>query len=359
MKQLVSILIPAFNAEQWIGDCLESALAQTWPRKEIIVVDDGSRDSTLQVARCYTCANVQVTTQRNRGASAARNHALSLAQGDYIQWLDADDLLAPDKIARQLNDAEPGQYSSVLLSGAWSKFFYYPMKSKTTPHSLWRDHEPLEWLLRQANDNLWMALNSWLVSRKLTEMAGPWNENLSLNDDGDYICRVVSRAKSIRFIPEAKCYVRRVTSSVSSARTLTDGKLDSQLASIFSQIRSLRSMEDSQRVRAACLNMLQSWYHLFYPERPDSMRKMKLLATELGGSLHPPELRPKYRLLQKALGWRIAKKAMFLFPHFRFVLERAWERVICLPSSWKKGQRLLLHKQRRKTTQVNTPVHKK
>src|SRR5436309_10735842 len=89
---LVSILIPAYNAERWIADTVRSALAQTWPRREIIIVDDGSRDQTLQVAQQFASKNVSVVAQENQGASAARNKAFELCQGDYIQWLDADDL---------------------------------------------------------------------------------------------------------------------------------------------------------------------------------------------------------------------------------------------------------------------------
>src|SRR5262249_15570247 len=94
---LVSILIPAYNAEPWIADTLRSALAQTWPNTEIIVVDDGSRDETLKVARQFECAKLRVITHKNQGAAATRNVAFSLSRGEYIQWLDADDLLAPDK----------------------------------------------------------------------------------------------------------------------------------------------------------------------------------------------------------------------------------------------------------------------
>ena len=101
MKPLVSILIPAYNAAEWIAESLRSAMEQTWPRKEIIVVDDGSRDRTAEVARRFASNEVAVVSIENQGAAAARNHALQLAQGDYIQWLDADDLLAPDKIERQ------------------------------------------------------------------------------------------------------------------------------------------------------------------------------------------------------------------------------------------------------------------
>src|SRR5580658_7551096 len=99
---LVSILIPAYNSEEWITQTIRSALAQTWPRKEIIVVDDGSKDATVAIARQFEPLGVLVHAQKNQGASAARNKAFSLSHGAYIQWLDADDLLALDKITRQM-----------------------------------------------------------------------------------------------------------------------------------------------------------------------------------------------------------------------------------------------------------------
>src|SRR6266702_847709 len=102
MKPLVSILIPAYNAQEWISDTIESALDQTWPKTEIIIVDDGSTDQTLAVAKGFNSRGVQVVTQPNQGASAARNTAYALCQGDYIQWLDADDLLEPSKIEKQV-----------------------------------------------------------------------------------------------------------------------------------------------------------------------------------------------------------------------------------------------------------------
>src|ERR1700722_5430389 len=102
MKPLVSILIPAYNAQEWIVDTIRSAIAQTWQRKEIIVVDDGSSDGTAIVAQRFASKEVTVVSTENQGAAAARNRALQHCKGDYIQWLDADDLLARDKIERQL-----------------------------------------------------------------------------------------------------------------------------------------------------------------------------------------------------------------------------------------------------------------
>src|SRR5882724_4223522 len=98
MTPLVSILIPAYNAERWIAETIRSALKQTWRNKEIIVVDDGSTDGTLAIARRFEPKGVRAVTQPNQGAEAARNTASSLSRGDYIQWLDADDLLSRDKV---------------------------------------------------------------------------------------------------------------------------------------------------------------------------------------------------------------------------------------------------------------------
>ena len=130
MTPLVSILIPAYNAETWIADTIESAIAQTWPHKEIIVVDDGSTDGTLAIARQFESNEVRVVTQSNQGAAAARNKAFSLSRGDYIQWLDADDLLSPDKIAHQMRQRRRQGIERTLFSSPWASFRYRPSQSQ-------------------------------------------------------------------------------------------------------------------------------------------------------------------------------------------------------------------------------------
>ena len=139
MSELVSILIPAYNAERWIGDTIRSALGQTWPKTEVIVVDDGSQDDTLTIARGFESSVVQVVTQPNMGAAAARNRAMELAQGSYIQWLDADDLLAPDKVQHQMRIAEQRHDPRVLLSSPWAYFMYRPSAARFSPTPLWHD----------------------------------------------------------------------------------------------------------------------------------------------------------------------------------------------------------------------------
>ena len=98
----VSILIPCHNAAPWLATTLESALAQSWPHREIILVDDGSTDGSLALAQTFAGRGVRVFAQPNSGASAARNHAIRESHGDFLQFLDADDLISPGKLAAQL-----------------------------------------------------------------------------------------------------------------------------------------------------------------------------------------------------------------------------------------------------------------
>jgi glycosyltransferase involved in cell wall biosynthesis len=118
---LVSTIIPCYNAERWLAAAIDSALAQTHSRQEIIVVDDGSSDHSLAIAKPYARRGVQICVQSNRGAACARNHGLAVARGEYVQFLDADDLLAPDKIALQLARLAMAPAGSIA-SSEWARF---------------------------------------------------------------------------------------------------------------------------------------------------------------------------------------------------------------------------------------------
>ena len=98
---LISILIPCFKAERWIAQAIESALAQTWPEKEVIVVDDGSTDGSLEVIKSFG-DRIRWETGPNRGGNAARNRLLELARGEWLQYLDADDYLLSNKVTEQM-----------------------------------------------------------------------------------------------------------------------------------------------------------------------------------------------------------------------------------------------------------------
>ncbi len=317
MKPLVSILIPAYNSELMIADTIRSAIAQTWERKEIIVIDDGSKDRTAEVARRFASKEVVVVTVKNGGAAAARNHALRLYQGDYIQWLDADDLLSPDKIERQLAALDGVDRRRTLASSPWGYFHFRPHRARFIPNSLWHDLSPIEWLVRKMSQNLHMQTATWLTSRELADAAGPWDTRLLSDDDGEYFCRVLMASKGTRFVPEGKVFYRISPSNRLSYIGASDRKKDAMLCSMKLHIDYIRSLEDSEPVRKACVTYMQNWMDQFYPERPDIVAELQSMAAQLHGNLKMPRLRWKYAWMQPIVGWKAAKSAQMLLPQLK------------------------------------------
>ena len=328
MKPLVSILIPAYNAERWLGDTLRSAVGQTWDRKEIIVVSDGSKDRTEDVARSFESAGVITYTQNNQGAAATRNKAFSLCKGDYIQWLDADDLLAPDKISKQMEIAEKVQNKRLLISAEWAHFLYRPSRAKFIATGLWCDLPCAEWLMRKMEQNAYMQTATWLVSRELTETAGPWDTRLLGDDDGEYFCRVLLASEGVRFVPGAKVFYRQSGSTSLSYIGASDKKRDAQWISMKLHIGYLRSLNDSSRARNACVRYLQNWMVFFYPERLDLFRHANELASELGGQLEAPGFSWKYAWINSLFGWRLARRAQLSLPRLKWTLISFWDKTL-------------------------------
>ncbi len=280
----------------------------------------------MAVAKNFASRTVKVVSQRNQGAASARNHALSLAQGDYIQWLDADDLLAFDKVAEQMAMVEKGESARTLLSSGWAYFAWRTSRAKFSPTSLWCDLSPVGWLLRKMGENLHMQTATWLVSRELTEAAGPWDSRLLSDDDGEYFCRVILASDGIRFVPEGKVFYRVTPSNRLSFIGQSDQKKEAMSLSMQLHVKYIRSLEDSDRVRAACLRYLQNWLICFYPERPDIVEDLEELAGRLGGRLVAPRLRWKYAWIRSLFGWNSAKRAQFLLPQLKCSLVRSWDR---------------------------------
>lgn len=327
MAPLVSILIPAYNAERFIAQTIESALAQTWARKELIIVDDGSKDATAAIARRYASRSVLVVSQKNQGAAAARNKALSLSTGELIQWLDADDLLSANKVAVQV-EALRDAGKDVLASSGWGSFRARPSRARFVPTPLWQDLDPVEWMVRKWRHNLHMQTATWLVSRELTEAAGPWDSRLLGDDDGEYFCRVIVRAERVKFVPAGRVYYRISDASRLSYIGTSNRKMDAQFLGMEMQIGYLRSLEDSERVRRACVAWLQTWLVHFYPNRLDIVERAQQLARSLGGELQMPVLSWKYDWIRRGFGWPAAKQAQIRYNERKSYLLSSWDRAV-------------------------------
>jgi glycosyltransferase involved in cell wall biosynthesis len=308
MDPLVSILIPAYNSEKWIADTLRSAIGQSWSRKEIVVVDDGSIDRTLDVAKSFESKTVRVISQPNRGACAARNHAFAQCQGDFIQWLDADDLLAPDKISQQLKRFEKDGDTNILYSAGWGTFYYRPSKAKVTQTYLWQHLDPLDWLIYQiGNQRIWMHPSVWLVSRNVTERAGPWDERLLRNQDGEYFFRVVAESSQVKFVPESSGYYRRVNLD-SVSNNYSEAAQASLCLAGESCEKRLLSIEDSNRTRCACIRQYQDILSFLSPSAPHLIERIHRKIIELGGTVEPVSISWRLSLVRRVVGVRKADR---------------------------------------------------
>ncbi len=312
MPPLVSILIPCYNAAPWLAETLESALAQTWARCEIILVDDGSKDNSLEVALPFRERGVTVISQPNGGASAARNAALRACRGDWIQYLDADDLLAPDKITEQLKRAAQLPEDR-MLAGRWTRFTTDPAQARFEAEILSRDSAAVDWTILKLEENGMMHPAAWLSPRRLIDRAGPWDESLSLDDDGEYFTRLVLLSEGVSYCDAAVSFYRsQLAGSLSGLKS--ERAWDSSLRSLEATAAQLLGRENSARTRHACAVAMQRLIYDSYPRGARTRRRAYALVTQWGGA---PEIRPtggdRFRRLSRLLGWKLARRIQVAF----------------------------------------------
>jgi glycosyltransferase involved in cell wall biosynthesis len=339
MDPLVSILIPAYKAERFIADTIRSCLAQTWARKEIIVVDDGSPDNTFKVAKTLESKEVKVITQPNGGATTARNKAFANCQGDFIQWLDADDLLAPDKIATQLS-GERRDDRETMHNCKFGWFYARPTGSKVRPNALYRDYSARDWLLTALGTGAWVAPHTWLMSRQLAELAGPWDDRLRRcpNDDGEYFCRVVSKSRRVKFHDTVGCFYRTgMAGSLSHVRS--NAALTSIVLSVNLSIDHLLSLGGGPEAEQAAAGYLQYSVFCYQVTDPQIFQQFQARARTFGAELKPYQRRLSVRAAQRLLGSGIAEALRNRVFHAKLLSSRAQENLRGLVSGGAVRQR--------------------
>ncbi len=323
-KETVSILVPCYNDEAYVGDAIESALSQTWPECEVIVVDDGSTDDSLAVAQTYESDDVRVIAQRNQGASAARNRAFEAASGEYIQYLDADDLLHPRKIEAQvaaLQDAPSGVVS--VCSTVYFQDGTSPedgQRAQGDESIPWLTSEdPVQWLI-----NLWLPDNgwgmvqpgAWLTPRVVIEEAGPWREDLSLDDDGEFFMRVLLASRGVEYVGQGCVYYRQYNDTTRVSNLRSRDAVESWLRSIDSKREHLFPHTQDELREALAYGLARQYWSLAldaYPAYPDVAVRAEQRAADLG---HSVPLRTVSRNgwkgtvaqgVEVLLGWRAAR----------------------------------------------------
>lgn len=189
----VSILIPCFNAQRWIRQAIESALAQSWSDTEVIVVDDGSNDGSLDIIREFN-GRIRCESVRNAGANPARNRLLQLARGAWVQYLDADDYLLPDKIAAQARFLEDHPDTDVVF-GPVTLEHHERGGTRRELLAIPEPHDPwillARWYLPQTGAPLWR--------RQAIESAGGWKVDQPACQEHELYLRLLMAGKRFRY----------------------------------------------------------------------------------------------------------------------------------------------------------------
>lgn len=206
MNTLVSVIIPCFNAEKFIGETLESVMNQTYQEIEVIVVDDGSTDASGDILRSFQ-GSIRIEFLKHQGVSQARNHGIRLATGSFIQYLDADDLLTTDSLALKVKAAK--ENNSDVVYGYWQRLVEDKtgqfQKSEIVNRTLEDVHPDPE--IATMTD-FWAPPAALLYSRKIVDKIGSWNETLPVIQDARYLQDAALHKAKFSHVSQVTAYYR-------------------------------------------------------------------------------------------------------------------------------------------------------
>ena len=299
--------MPCYNAERYVGEAIESVLNQTYKNIELIVVNDGSTDRSGEVLERYKARGVKVFTEKCGNASRARNRAFREAKGEYVKFFDADDILSPEMVERQV-ERLAGREDCVAMS-EWGRFYNDDIKTfRPNPQSVWRDMGGVDWLVEAIRDaQPMMQAGMFLIPRQLIIRAGPWIENSSPIDDFEYFCRLFCEAKQVLFVGRTTlCYRSGIQNSLSRQKNREARQLQCE-SLILGTGYILKKRQDAE-ARLACANMCQHFLYDLYPKHPDLQERLRKRVQKCGGAQIKPSGGKYFQMLRPWIGWKLARR---------------------------------------------------
>lgn len=297
-QPLVSVVIPAYNAADTLPQTLDSIFAQTWPRVQIVVVDDGSRDDTAAVLAGYGARLTCETIPNSGGPSRPRNRGVALAGGEFIAFFDSDDLMEPDKLARavEIFARHPqvglvcSNFRSIDNAGAvlqedyladYRQFRAHLRPAAVADTGLLDAEDAFRELLR-AN---FVGTSSVVCRREVLQEAGPFDEEMKNGDDHDMWLRIARTGATMAFIDRV-LHAYRITPGGVTARG--PDRVPAMIRTLRNQIPHCRREEDRRFLQRKIreLHFVRGW------ELREAGRQAESIASyraglEIGWSLRP------------------------------------------------------------------------
>lgn len=301
----VSILIPCHNAERWIRAAIESALAQTYPHIEVIVVDDGSTDGSWPIINSFG-GRIRCETGPNRGSNPARNRLLEMASGEWVQYLDADDYLLPDKVAVQVQALESRPGVDVVYSPVVMEYCEDSAAGRQDVLPIPPPHDPwvllVRWLLPQTGAALWR--------RAAIVQVGGWKRDQPCCQEHELYLRLLKGRHVFEYSEYAGAVYRQWSTTTlcrrDPVRTIRRRLEVVRAAETFLQETERLTVERQNAIAHARLECARSLFNLNRPQALVVVRELQARHPQFRLPDAPP-FPPAYRMVYGLLGFEWAE----------------------------------------------------
>ena len=306
LTTLVSIIMPLYNAEKYVAEAIESVIAQTYTNWELIIVNDGSIDNSLAVAKQFENKKIKVFTQTNNGQCAANNFGFTQSIGKYIKFFDADDILGEHTLEFQVEAINKSETD--IATCTWGRFYNNDLGTfKYSKEEVWANLKPIEWLKKSwKNAQPMMQCGIFLIPRNVLIKSGLWVESLTLINDFEFFTRVILASENIKFTDEGCLYYRSGVLGTLSAQKNRDA-----VVSAFNSIRlgtkELLEFCTDNETSLCCANIWQNFVYEFYYTQPDLAKQAEQKIKALGGSNLKYQCGGYTKMLFNVVGWKVAK----------------------------------------------------
>jgi glycosyltransferase involved in cell wall biosynthesis len=309
MNLLVSVIITNHNKYPYLIDCVSSVLDQTYKFLEIIVVNDNTTDASNQYLSKLTDCRIRIFNVNFSNAAKSRNFGFDNSKGDFIQYLDADDFISPNKIELQLNSLSMKQNClSVCKTRAVSK---NGSDLGDVCSDLLAERNLVNFICRLYSNtgNVMVQPNAWFFSRSLNLRAGRWNEELTLDDDGEFFCRVILSTDLIIFVDEYLNYYRRFETKRKNISSIKNhGSIQSAYSSYSLKLNHIHNSKRFTIIQESQIAGSLFSYLAFEAFGVNcSIYKIAIDRTKLLEIWHEPYVEGFSSKLSKVIGWRCVK----------------------------------------------------
>jgi glycosyltransferase involved in cell wall biosynthesis len=276
----ISVVMPAFNAERFLPEAIESVLAQTWKGFELIILDDGSWDSTREIAQSYALrdSRVRVESHANMGIAATLNKGLALSTGEWVVQMHADDVMMPNRLERQL--AFVAEHPELAAASSWIEHINAEGKVIASGNSPLVTHAAVQKVFI-ANELIGVSHSACILRKSAVQAVGGYREQFRVNEDIDLWSRLLEHGYKILVQPECLLEYRIHAGSASIARART---IYQQLHWVKDcMLRRRRGEQEVSWPEFVCLCRNRPWYARLNAERKDMAKVLyKAAAFQFG-----------------------------------------------------------------------------